>query len=146
MSNKKFDIDGFWVDENNNVSANGDISSVGGTIATTGRISAGEVFGKEIQSENAEYGGDGALDETVSTHLMSAAFLSVDLTSVAPITDSIVLLHCADATNSCTVTLSSGTWDGTNTVATFSTESGLICYGGASRYYIVGKQGTVTFS
>ena len=84
-----------------------------------------------------------------------ASFIELDgssnvvaATLTAPTKGQWLIITCTDATNNCTVTLTAGDFDGTNSVATFNAaEETLVLFGlSATRFVIVENIGSVALS
>lgn len=73
---------------------------------------------------------------------------AVAVTLTAPTKGQWLIVTCPDSTNDCTLTLTSGTFDGTNNIATFADAGDtLVLFGiSATRFVIVENIGSVAFS
>ena len=80
--------------------------------------------------------------------VLNGAAAAVAVTIAAPAAGQLLIIHCSDGTQDCTVTLTAGTFDGTNKIATFEvTGDTLILYGlSATRYLIINDIGSVALS
>lgn len=73
---------------------------------------------------------------------------TVALTQAAPIKGQWLVVTCTDGTNDCTLTLTAGTFNGSDNVATFNAAAEtLVLFGiSATRYVVVENIGSVAFS
>lgn len=72
---------------------------------------------------------------------------AVAATIATPTQGQFLVISCPNADNAVTCTLTAGTWDGTNDVATFPANSALVVFGVSStRFIIVENVNSVTFS
>jgi len=169
----KFNLDGFSVDENdvctaaggfvgdvtgditggvsagaNNITAtSGDITTSSGNIeATAGFISATGIDIKEVV-----YTSDGSIpsNSDVSFAILDASSASTIMTHTQPVTGKFLVVTCSSAINTCTLTLTSGDFNGAGgNVATFdAAEESLVLFGiSSSRYLIIENIGGVVIS
>ena len=157
----------FQVDEDADITTTGDLS-VAGTTTLTGAITAtGGVTGDVIGNVTGDVTGDltGLIKGLPSTTLSVAGPTAVDLsatnvlvldggtaaaaaTIAAPVAGAFLAVFCSDGTQDCTVTLTAGTFDGTNEIATFEvTGDSLLLYGlSATRFLILNDIGSVALS
>lgn len=91
---------------------------------------------------------DGAISPTDSFIKLDGTDNTCDMTISAPYSGSYKVITCVDATNSVTVTLTAGTFDGTNEIATFdAAEETLVLFGiSATRFVILENIGSVALS
>jgi hypothetical protein len=91
---------------------------------------------------------DGTLDGTEAWVRMDASSATVDLTLAAPNPGHYQIFDCVDASNSCTVTLTVGDFDGTNFIATLdAAEECLVVFAiSATRFIIIENIGAVALS
>lgn len=103
---------------------------------------------KGLFLEKLQIAADGDIPSEVSYVEMDASAAQLDLDLAAPAAGRLLVLHCADASNNCVITLGAGTWDGTNTIATFdAADETLVLLGvSATRFVILENIGGVVFS
>lgn len=107
----------------------------------------GDITGGVVNPESS-YVADGAIATTDSFVQLDATDASTAMTIAAPAAGRQLTISCVDATNTVTVTLTAGTYDGTNNVATFDAAAEtLVLYGiSATRFVIVENIGGVALS
>lgn len=112
----------------------------------TGNV-VGNVLGGVVNPES-DYIADGAIAATDSLVQLDATSASTVMTIAAPAAGRQLTISCVDASNTVTVTLTAGTFDGSSTVATFdAAEETLVLYGiSATRFVIVENIGSVALS
>lgn len=116
-------------------------------------LHSGNLFCKKIDAkglvfEKKRFAVDGVVDDSVSFVELHGSAVGVDVVLAAPTPGRFLVIHCSDSTNDCTATLSAGTFDGTNDVATFADAGDcLVLFGvSATRYIILENIGAVAFS
>lgn len=158
-----WNVDVASVDMNGNLAVDGTITSTGtitsgGFYSSTGALNI--LGGDAVLSEKVEVGGlTLSMDEIDGTgnviDVTSKSFINMNggdgvcsATIAAPAAGHVLVLYCSDANNNCTVTLTAGTFDGTNNVATFDAAGETLVLVGVSglRYIIVENIGSVAFS
>ncbi len=105
-------------------------------------------FVGDIVIEETAYTADGAIDTTKSFVELDASSASTVMTIAAPVKGQYLVITCTDASNTVTVTLTAGTFDGTNEIATFDAAAeSLVLFGiSATRYIVVENVGGVVLS
>lgn len=96
-----------------------------------------------------EYIASGAINPQDSFVQLNSSGAVIEMTLPAPVEGKhLIITHSDVSTSAHTITLASGTWDGTNDVATFNAENeSLVLFGVSStRYIIVENIGSVAFS
>lgn len=116
-------------------------------------LHSGNLFCDSVETEGLIfqrklYTVDGVVPKNVSFVELNGATTGVDVVLAAPVPGKFLVIYCSDSTNDCTATLSAGTWDGTNDVATFADAGdSLVLFGvSTTRYIILENIGSVSFS
>lgn len=125
----------------------GDVTGdlTGNVIAST--VQSTGITCLSMQMNATPYVADGAAANYAAFIEMDASDATVNLTYSAPIKGKLVVMYCKDATNACTVTLTAGTFDGTNNIATFGTGKALILFAiSTTRFLIIENIGSVSLS
>jgi hypothetical protein len=135
----------FKVDENGVISASGGLlGNVEGNVE--GNL-AGLISG--LPAVTLDVAGPTAIDlSEVNVVVLDGSEAAAAGTIAAPVAGSILIVFCSDGTNDCTLTLTAGTFDGINEIATFADAGdALILYGlSATRFLVVTNTGTVALS
>lgn len=115
----------------------------------------GEINKRAEGLKGLNFGLSQTISATTGTIRKNASFVDLDgssnavaATLAAPRKGQWLVITHSDSTNNATVTLTAGTWDGTNDVATFAdADDTLIVFGiSATRFVIVENIGAVAFS
>lgn len=122
--------------------------STGAISSTSDFTFTGKTTSQGFVSTSTSYVADGAIDADDGFVLLDASSASTDMTIAAPAAGRLLVISCVSAANSCTVTLTAGTFDGTNDTATFDAAAEtLVLFGiSATRFVIVENIGAVALS
>ena len=114
----------------------------------SGKLKAKRMDPKGLFLEKLQIAADGDIPADVSYVEMDGSVAQLDLDLAAPAQGRLLVLHCVEASNDCVVTLGAGTWDGTNSIATFDAASETLVLLGisATRFVILENIGAVVFS
>jgi hypothetical protein len=145
----KFNLDGFAVDEDNNLTVDGNVTAVAGVFTSVSGAITGRIITPDLGFTSTTYVVNGAISTAVSYAKLDASSASTVMTIAAPTDGEFRVITCVDASNTCTVTCTAGDFDGAGgNVATFdAAEETLVLFGvSATRYVIIENIGGVVLS
>lgn len=135
----------FKVDEDGNLSVSGNL--LGNFVGNVEGNIEGLIAG--LPAVTLDVAGPTAVDlSAVNVLVLDGSEAEAAGTIAAPVAGSLLVVFCLDGTNDCTLTLTAGTFDGTNEIATFAdTGDVLILYGlSAERFLVINDIGSVALS